>query len=412
MRRSRHTACFERGAAELGGAVIDRFVGASFDSFDYEKPPRFYCNVLLVLGWVDKQSNSALSLNAMVLNSTSALKSWKQTMVLIAAAPLSARAQLPSTSLSPRVPQQLPKLGSPRLELAKKRDVVAGVDGVSGVPNLSPRRSPRKKRVEPAHVTAARRTLWMSDVRRWCDGHEKHIQGWGWDQKEEEEFAEWFHALDIDQSNSIEEDEVRALMNALGITPEPGQMKAMFAAVGKKTSESLSRPDFVRFMMKNMHILAGSSFASTTGQLFDANTRLMMLAYRRARLLQDLADPQKRRNFRDFESFNDAYGPTLGLEKDEDEAGEAPAHAPQAASAAAAPGSARGQRSPRLPRMAPSPRPPSDSLAPPPKHRQLMAALGVIPEPGAEGLVPANLPALSAAMGVPVWGPTEPEELE
>ena len=40
--------------------------------------------------------------------------------------------------------------------------------------------------------------------------------------------------------------------------------------------------------------------------------RLTMMAYRRQRLLEDVALPSKRRNFHSIESFNDAYGVTLG----------------------------------------------------------------------------------------------------
>ena len=194
--------------------------------------------------------------------------------------------------LLPR-PQQLATLSPRDLRLPKVPDAPGRGESLpaEALDAISPRFKPKRLRV-PAHIVAAQRQLWMSDVRHWCEQQGHHIQGWGWDQKEEEEFAEWFSALDIDRSGAIEENEIRALMQAVGLTLVPGQMKAMFATVGKQPHESLSEREFVRFMMANMSVLAGSTFASTTGQLFDANTRLLMFAYRRSRLLEDLANPR------------------------------------------------------------------------------------------------------------------------
>ena len=87
----------------------------------------------------------------------------------------------------------------------------------------------------------------------------------------------------------------------------------MFAAIGKPVDASLSKMEFVRFMLANADMLAGSSFAGAGGGLFDSNTRLAMVAYRRQRLIEDIREPGKRRNFMSFESFNDAYGQTLGI---------------------------------------------------------------------------------------------------
>jgi len=84
--------------------------------------------------------------------------------------------------------------------------------------------------------------------------------------------------------------------------------------VGKDVDASLSKADFVKLMTGDAmaETMAGSTFNSSGGGLFDANTRLMMLAYRRTRLLQDIADPSKRRNFLSYQTFNEAYGQTLG----------------------------------------------------------------------------------------------------
>ena len=65
-------------------------------------------------------------------------------------------------------------------------------------------------------------------------------------------------------------------------------------------------------MTANADSLSGTTFSNAGGGLFDANTRLMMIAYRRQRLLQDVSDPAKRRNFISVAAFNEAYGQTLG----------------------------------------------------------------------------------------------------
>jgi len=316
--------------------------------------------------------------------------------------------------LLPR-PQQLATLSPRDLRLPKVPDAPGRGESLpaEALDAISPRFKPKRLRV-PAHIVAAQRQLWMSDVRHWCEQQGHHIQGWGWDQKEEEEFAEWFSALDIDRSGSIEENEIRALMQAVGLTLVPGQMKAMFATVGKQPHESLSEREFVRFMMANMSVLAGSTFASTTGQLFDANTRLLMFAYRRSRLLEDLKDPIKRRNFRDFESFNLAYGPTLGIPalptappagaKSGSRSSRRSARGTTPRGAAPAPVTAEvgngdappPLRSPRLPRVLPSMHPPSTNLAPPPKHL-------VCPPPGHVSDTPRSMRGITGHSSVPVW---------
>jgi len=287
--------------------------------------------------------------------------------------------RLPKIDGKATAPRPLSKIEGPRMIAPPRASPRAmAADAVAA---LSPRLRPKRRQVPP-EVRAAQLHLWQSEVKHWCELTARNIQGSGWAGKEEEDFSEWFTALDIDMSGTIEDNEIRALMTALGLTPEPGQIRAMFAAVDKTPDESLSRGDFVRFMMANMAVLkksvnghdSSSDAPSSANRLFDANTRLMMLAYRRSRLLEDIADPQKRRNFRDVESFNVAYGRTLGLGAAAASArGPAAEGASLAAPAVATPrrqGVDRGRsgtggywaRSPRLPRIAPSPRPPSSCV--------------------------------------------------
>jgi len=221
----------------------------------------------------------------------------------------------------------------------------------------------QQRRPSPRHVKQAERQLWKADVKRWADNVGYDVS-WGWDKREERELAEWFRSIDIDRSGSVEEDEIRALMTAMGIPCTDAQIGRMFAAIGKPVDASLSKMDFVRFMLANADMLAGSSFAGAGGGLFDSNTRLAMVAYRRQRLIEDIREPGKRRNFMSFESFNDAYGQTLGISQEEEsEAPPPPPHRMSALAVTERAGASHHQRMmPRL--LNPSPRAPSSQLAP------------------------------------------------
>jgi hypothetical protein len=158
----------------------------------------------------------------------------------------------------------------------------------------------------------AMRKLWRTDIKHWCESKDRSID-WGRGEKEEQELAEWFSMVDVDQGGSLEEDEIRALMDAMGVTINHSDLVKLFGSVGKSVNGSLSKNDFVRLMTGDemTDLMAGSTFASSSGGLFDVNTRLMMLAYRRQRLLKDISVPSKRRNFQTIQSFNEAYGQTL-----------------------------------------------------------------------------------------------------
>ena len=69
-------------------------------------------------------------------------------------------------------------------------------------------------------------------------------------------------------------------------------------------------------MIANADVLRQASASSeddaSSATIFDSSTRLMMMSYRRQRLLEDVSDPAKRRNFASVQSFKEAYGLTLG----------------------------------------------------------------------------------------------------
>lgn len=158
------------------------------------------------------------------------------------------------------------------------------------------------------------RRLWRTEMKNWMANSGKAREE-ECSKQDEEELGAWFKALDIDHSGSIEEVELRALMDAAGVQATRKQLKAMFASIGKDSVDAcLTRPEFIRLMTIHGEALTGQAVRG--GQdfrrgLFDANTRLMMLSYRRQRLLDEIKDPRKRRNFNDEDDFRRAYGPPI-----------------------------------------------------------------------------------------------------
>ena len=86
------------------------------------------------------------------------------------------------------------------------------------------------------HVRKALRRIWRADVKRWCEVQDRIVE-WGYDSKEAAELAERFNALDVDRSGTVEEDELRGLMDAMGVEVRLGQIERMFASIGKPVDE-------------------------------------------------------------------------------------------------------------------------------------------------------------------------------
>ena len=224
----------------------------------------------------------------------------------------------------------------------------------------------------PQQVRASQRRLWKREVKLWL---RKHDRGSDWElpAAEERQLVSWFNALDLDGSGTVEEEEIRALLQASGARCSPSVLRKMFATVDKQPtdrvrqqtclahqicyphslrtlppllSHTLSRPlcaqlnlqDFIKLMHLNGGLFqppdpsasqedeyqpsGGGAGAQQEqrGRGLDlgaasAGTRppmegqaLMMMNYRRLRMMTDIRDPAKRNGFRDREAFAHAYG--------------------------------------------------------------------------------------------------------
>jgi len=201
------------------------------------------------------------------------------------------------------------------------------------MPDSSGERTPRGR---------PRRQLWRTETKSWLELRDKGA-AWGFDARDEQvksvarahpqptgrtgtpdrmnaalptctqAFGSFFQAIDIDKSGTVEEDEIRTLISITGRTITSTQMRRMFASIGLAVDAKLTKSDFVKLMRQHGVSLMGSHFSGGEGRngIFDSNTRLMMLTYRRQQLLRDFVDPDKRTHFANVEVFSQAYGGDL-----------------------------------------------------------------------------------------------------
>lgn len=315
-----------------------------------------------------------------------------------AAGPSSARGSLSARPEFPGrdAPQKmlLPTLNqiSPRLMDGFARAQAEHEARILSKADISPRlviRTRQDRRPVPIEVKRAIRKLWRSDVRQWCESQAKAVDLVQRNQKQEAMIDEWFNALDMDRSGTVEEDEVASLMNAMGVDPDPKLIKQMFEAIGKPVNAQLTRQEFIKFVTANASRLSNPTFTSADGSgkgLFDSNTQLMMMAYRRQRLIDEVQIPANRGYFRDVSSFNERYRGKIGHPVEQvDDIPRMPPRPPHRMSMLPNV-SPRAQRSSSPRRPPPHPRPPSSVLAPPPPK--------IVPD---DFVLPPNAEAISAA---------------
>uniref|UniRef100_A0A6T0AME8 EF-hand domain-containing protein n=1 Tax=Chrysotila carterae TaxID=13221 RepID=A0A6T0AME8_CHRCT len=170
---------------------------------------------------------------------------------------------------------------------------------------LSTRRNRRRCLKDQVHQ------IWHAEITDWLENRDQ-CQTFGRDDKERADLLIWFNAIDVGNSGGVEEGDIRAFMKAMGVEVSPSLLAHVFKMMGFKRDAQLDEEKFYRLMTEyGSQISGGAHFAAREGGRafeIDSNTRLVMLAYRRQRLLKDLRDPTKRRRFADAEAFNKYYG--------------------------------------------------------------------------------------------------------
>ena len=267
--------------------------------------------------------------------------------------------------LHPPVKETLPKIDvrlyrarklPPRVALLSSipvpaADGAAPVAGARETLHLS--KSPQPRAVRDQVQTQ----LWKTSVKDWLKVHDVKSAAADWElpKADERVLLEWFDAIDIDRSGSVDADEILALLASNQIACSPARLEALFLSVNKRVDESLTLHDFVKLMhiggaaalflrsFKPKSLAHGgraggfgrkgsdagtsdrSSAAATTGpdgggggEQSESTTSLAecrsdgdlaVLTYRRQRVLKDLQVPAKRHAFADRESFLKKYAP-------------------------------------------------------------------------------------------------------
>ena len=143
-------------------------------------------------------------------------------------------------------------------------------------------------------IAAAERKLWRRDLKRWIKAHHPSASKWEPPSEEEAVLRSWFRAIDIDDSRTVEAEEIASLLQSVGIKCSTARLEGLFRRVGKEVHEKLSVDDFVKMMhfggasaffvppSTEQHsgvgeAQAGSEDASSGGNHF-ANGNLMILA--------------------------------------------------------------------------------------------------------------------------------------
>ena len=220
------------------------------------------------------------------------------------------RAMRGSTSLPALGPSQRSFAAAPPSSMQRQlmADPALAQYGMERAAVARPRRVPG-----PRVSRATRRLLWKNEVKLWLRQHDRGAD-WELPKAEEQQLVEWFNALDIDGSGSVGAEEIAALGNAVGVPLNQHKINRMFASIHKLPTDELKMHDFVKLMHGDGGggILRGPSNDDDDdgggGAGADENAGLLIVAYRRGRMLSDIRDPSKRAGFASKEAFARSYG--------------------------------------------------------------------------------------------------------
>ena len=88
----------------------------------------------------------------------------------------------------------------------------------------------RKKRRAEVPLATSERRVWVASVKEWLQHHDSAPE-WELPEDEERFLCEWFHAIDIDRSGTLDVDEIRALLKGSGQDCSARRINRLFKQV-------------------------------------------------------------------------------------------------------------------------------------------------------------------------------------
>lgn len=241
----------------------------------------------------------------------------------------------------PREHEPLPKTASPFGASSKERQSISQLladpsQAKTAAAVLRRRRERRDASPSKRDLHEANRELWTASVKDWLRQHDRGAD-WELPKADEKVLFEWFEAIDIDRSGTVDASEISALLAANRSGCSPARIEALFRIAGKQPHDELGLHDFVKLM----HLGGAATLFAREYQPGDevdddpygylgtpavggaddegvqsstlsesrSSGDLAVLAYRRQRVLNDLRDPTKRAPFATHDAFLRKYAP-------------------------------------------------------------------------------------------------------
>ena len=164
----------------------------------------------------------------------------------------------------------------------------------------------RRKHVVPALAPPAR-CMWRYRVTKWLNSQRKAPE-WEMYDRNEREIKMWFRAIDVDNSGTIEKEEIISFVKAIGVNLKSRMLSDMLKSIGFQSDSKLNIRDFMTLMIAHGEALTGGRIVSGGSGMLDLSTRLTMLSYRRQTIVEDFFKPTYRHRFSSKDAFIRVYG--------------------------------------------------------------------------------------------------------
>lgn len=149
-----------------------------------------------------------------------------------------------------RVSERLEKLSEQNEGMEASQQAAAQPMDAGHSNGQQPRTQPRARRkgADESAKSEAQRTLWKAMTKDWLRAHDLGVE-WELPKADERLILEWFHALDLDGSGSIDAAEIRALLAvSRSAVPAGRVVDQLFRLVGKRPDEELEVHDFAKLI--------------------------------------------------------------------------------------------------------------------------------------------------------------------